>query len=138
MTRDEYIELIEQRYFGNLTICQPKRSVELFAPDGVLTARFPGVAERVARHQPGPGEETLVHFFSAVLEIFRVSYRDFWHSIDEGAQRASCTYTLRLDPLDTTAEGRELRNANFFQFRDGLIEQVLVVGVASAATSPLG
>jgi hypothetical protein len=142
MTHRDYIETIEGRYFGSMSEGRPEASVALFAPDAVLTARFSGVPVRVARHDPGVGEETLSSFFSVVLRSFRVSYRDFWHSVDVPGQRVCSLYTLRLEPLgeaagDDTA-ARELRNVNLFQFDDGRIREVLVAGVAVGVAVGLG
>jgi hypothetical protein len=143
MGREDYVELIEDRYFGNMAQGRPGASVALFAPDAVLTARFSGLPARVARHRPGEGEETLTAFFSVVLETFRVGYRDFWHAIDVPGQRVCSLYTLRLDarhPEAGAGDGpvRELRNVNFFQFDHGRIREVLVSGVAVGAAVGLG
>jgi hypothetical protein len=119
MTHRDYIETIEGRYFGSMSEGRPEASVALFAPDAVLTARFSGVPVRVARHDPGVGEETLSSFFSVVLRSFRVSYRDFWHSVDVPGQRVCSLYTL-------------------FQFDDGRIREVLVAGVAVGVAVGLG
>jgi hypothetical protein len=136
-TSGDYVELIEHRYFGNMAQGRPERSVALFSPDAVLTARFAGVPVRVARHVPGEGEETLTSFFSVVLETFRVSYSDFWHAVDVPAQRVCSLYTLHLEAIDGGTV-RDLRNANLFQFDDGLITEVLVAGVAPGAVTGLG
>jgi hypothetical protein len=143
MSRQDYVELIEDRYFGNMSQGRPEASVALFAPDAVLTARFPGLPARVARHEPRVGEETLTAFFSVVLQSFRVGYRDFWHTVDVPGQRVCSLYTLRLETVNQEAGGgdgpiRELRNVNFFQFDDGRLREVLVSGIAVGAAVGLG
>ena len=131
LSHSDYVTLIEDEYFGSMAAGRPERSVRLFAAGGVLTACFPGLPVRVARHDPGAAEETLDHFFGAVLETFQVSYSGFWHSVDVPAERICSTYTLHLSPRSDPADVRELRNANFFQFSAGRLREVLVVSVGS-------
>ena len=140
MNRDDYIGLVEGRYFANMAAGRPAQSVAMFSSDGVVTARAPGRPARIARRRPAAGEESLDHFFSAILKTYTVSYRDFWHSVDPDAERSCAVYTIRLEPKDPSAElpVRELRNANFFQFTGGQIDQVLVVGLAQEAVIGLG
>jgi hypothetical protein len=141
MTRRDYVDFVESSYFGSMAAGRPERCLEFFAEGAVLTARFPGSPVRVVRKQPRLGEETLTHFFCAVLEKFRVSYSDFWHSVDVEAQRVTSLYTLHIAPraADAPAElTRQIRNGNFFQFEDGKLTRVLVTGVASDGAAGLG
>jgi hypothetical protein len=140
LTREQYIALIEDRYFANMAAGEPLRSVAMFSAAGVVTARTPGRPPRIARREPAPGEESLDHFFSAILETYSVSYADFWHSVDPAAERVCTAYTITLTPTDPSARppARELRNANFFQFAGADIDAVLVVGLATEAVIGLG
>lgn len=134
MRRDDYISLVEDEYFAGMAEGHPERSIALFSDDGRVTARAAGSPSRVARRNPGLGEESLEDFFTVILQTYVVSYSDFWHSVDVQAQRHCALYTVRLQPLDPGPglEARRLRNANFFQFEGRAVRDVLVVGLGSA------
>lgn len=132
-TAQDYIDLVEHHYFGNMTRDRPLDSVALFDSGAYLTGCLDGFAPQRWTLEPAEGEKSLTDFFTVVLEEWSPTYSDFWHSVDVPAQRMASTYTIHLARRDGTDE-RHLRNANFFQFNDrGLLDSVLFTNLADPA-----
>ena len=127
LSRDEYIEIVEHRYFGNMAAARPERILALLSDDVVLTGFTGSAPPRVVRRRPGPGEESFDHFLTALHVDFTLAYSQFVHFVDVPAQRCACTFRLEIRARDTASPAgtRVLRNCNFFQFRDDLIHAVI-------------
>jgi len=137
LDRTQYIDIVENRYFGNMALGRPESILPLLSPDAVLTGFFGTNAPRVVKHVAGPGEETFVHFLSALKADFTLHYSDFTHFVDVDCERCACTFRLEVIPRDpNSAVGiRRLRNCNFFQFQRGLISVVTAYFAAPPALS---
>jgi len=124
---EQYIDIVEHQYFGNMAAARPGQILALLSDDVVLTGFSGSDPPRVVRRRPGPGEESFDHFLTALHVDFTLAYSQFVHFVDVPAQRCACTFRLELRARDpaSPAGTRVLRNSNFFQFRDGLIHAVV-------------
>ena len=134
-SREQYIEIVEHDYFGNMAAARPERILALLSEDVVLTAFSGSNPPRIVRRRPGPSEESFDHFLTALHVDFTLAYSQFVHFVDVPLERCACTFRLEIRARDpASASGnRVLRNANFFQFRDGLIHAVVAYFYLSAA-----
>jgi len=135
--RSRYIDIVENQYFGNMALGKPELILPLLSEDAVLTGFFGTNAPRVVKHVAGPGEESFVHFLSALKADFTLHYSDFIHFVDVEAERCACTFRLDVIPRDpaSTVGIRRLRNCNFFQFDRGLIRAVTAYFAAPSAVT---
>jgi ketosteroid isomerase-like protein len=127
--RDAYIEIIEHRYFGSMARGEVQPILDLFHDDGQLNGYCGSDRVRLVRRRPAAGEESLESFLSALRSDFELTYGQFVHFVDAGAERSACTFRLTITPRRDGARAdhpvRELRNCNFFQFDRGRIRSVV-------------
>jgi len=124
--RQQYIDLIERGYFGNMASAQPHLILPLLANDAVLTGFFGSNSARRVSNDGSPGKESFVAFLSALQTDFELHYSNFFHIVDVAMERSACTFRLDIIPHDIKSKvgPRTLRNCNFFQLQDGLIKAV--------------
>lgn len=126
MGRDQYIDIVEHQYFGNMALARPEKILPLLAPDAVLTGFFGASDARAVSQDGRPGTESFAHFLSALHADFALQYSGFLHFVDLQAERCACTFRLQITPraADSQVAVRVLRNCNFFQFDQGQIKAV--------------
>jgi hypothetical protein len=108
-TPADYIDFVERAYFG---------AVKAGDAEAVLAPA------RVMRRAPGASEESLDDFMRAG-ERFDLTYLDFVHFVDCAAERVASHFTLLIVPRADDVPPRRMRNCNFFQFRDGVLVDVI-------------
>ena len=125
-SREQYVNLIENGYFGNMAAGQPQLIMPLLAEDAVLTGLFGANHPRRVSHDGRPGTESFLAFLSALQADFELRYSNFFHIVDVDLERSACTFRLEIIARDVNSNIgiRTLQNCNFFQFKDGLIRAV--------------
>jgi ketosteroid isomerase-like protein len=129
LSRDEWIELIEERYFGSLTRGDIASALACFAPDAVVTVRHGDSLPRTFRND-GEGADALRRFFEHLLANYEPSFTDFVHYVDADNERCASRFTVRLTVRPGSAAAaagdQELKNCNFFDLEDGRISEMLI------------
>ena len=98
MTRQDYVDVVEDVYFGGMARGDVSPILALFVPDATITTFYADHPARRMRFEPGEGEEPLDRFFTQAIDTFSVSYTDFEHVVDVEAQRIWSIYTLHIAP----------------------------------------
>lgn len=127
LSREQFIEIVENQYFGNMAAARPERILALLSEDAVLTGFSGSAPPRIVRRHPGPEEESFDHFLGALHADFTLAYSQFVHFVDVPEQCCACTFRLEVRARDPSSpmQRRVLRNSNFFRFRHGLIHAVI-------------
>jgi ketosteroid isomerase-like protein len=123
-TPADYIDFVERAYFGAVKAGDAEAVLAHFAPGAALTAYMGDAPARVMRRAPGASEESLDDFMRAG-ERFDLTYLDFVHFVDCAAERVASHFTLLIVPRAGDVPSRRMRNCNFFQFRDGVLVDVI-------------
>ena len=130
MTRDDYVALVEERYFGNVSREDIPAVVACFTADATVTIYHGDAEPRVFRARPGAGETPLPRFFEHLLANYAPRFTEFVHYVDEAGERCAATFLVTLTPKPGSAYGdagvQSLRNCNFFRCRDGLIHEMTI------------
>ena len=128
-SRDECIELIEERYFGSLARGDIETALTCFTPDAVVTIRHGDSLARTFKAD-GEGADALRGFFEHLLANYEPSFTDFVHYVDTENGRCASRFTVRLasrrDSADAVSRAQELRNCNFFDLADGRFREMLI------------
>jgi len=129
-THEDYVKLVEQDYFGNVTRQDKAGILACFTEDARVTIyhgdneprRFSGAGEE--------GESPLPSFFEHLLGNYDPHFEDFTHFVDVENERCAAHFKVRLTPKansDYAASGvLNLRNCNFFLCRDGKIYDMII------------
>ena len=129
LSRDECIELIEERYFGSVTRGDIETALGCFTPDAVVTIRHGDSLPRTFKAD-GEGADALRGFFEHLLANYEPSFTDFVHYIDAENGRCASRFTARLRPRPDSAYAvagvQELKNSNFFDLTDGRFHEMLL------------
>jgi hypothetical protein len=133
MTRDDYIRLVEDDYFGHVLRPDLDRILACFTDDAVITIFHGDDPAAVFRAQPASGEAPLRGYFDYVFETYTVDgYRNFRHFVDlaEGSIASMFDVTLTPKPGAEPAQAgvgtQTLHNCNFFQCVDGRFKDVVI------------
>ena len=130
MTRDDYVDLVERRYFGNVTRADIPAVVACFTEDAAVTIYHGDAAPRLFRAAPAAGETPLPRFFEHLLANYEAQFTEFVHYVDEANERCVATFLVTLTPKPGSAYRdagvQHLRNCNFFRCRDGLIHEMTI------------
>ena len=130
MTRDDYVDLVERRYFGNVAQADIPAVVACFSGDARVTIYHGDAAPRLFAVQPGPGETALARFFEHLLANYEPRFTEFVHYVDPVGERCAATFLVTLTPKPGSpyrdAGVQRLRNCNFFRCRAGLIRAMTI------------
>lgn len=130
MTRDDYVDLVEGRYFGNVVQADIPAVVACFTDDASVTIYHGDAAPRVFKAQPGAGETPLPRFFEHLLANYEPGFTEFVHYVDTANERCAAMFLVTLTPKPGSAYRdagvQRLRNCNFFRCRDGLIHEMTI------------
>ena len=130
MTRDDYVELVERRYFGNVTRADIPAVVACFTDDAAVMIYHGDAAPRVFKAAPAAGETALPRFFEHLLANYEPRFTEFVHYVDEANERCAATFLVTLTPKPDSsyreAGQQRLRNCNFFRCRGGLIHEMTI------------
>ena len=130
MTRDDYVDLVEECYFGNVSRADIPAVVACFSDDATVTIYHGDAEPRVFKAAPTAGETPLPRFFEHLLANYDPRFTEFVHYVDEAGERCAATFLVTLTPKPGSAYGdagvQRLRNCNFFRCRDGLIHEMTI------------
>ena len=130
MTRDDYVNLVERRYFGNVTRGDIPAVVACFSGDATVTIYHGDAEPRVFKANPGAGETPLARFFEHLLANYEPRFTEFVHYVDPVGERCAATFLVTLEPRPDSpyrdAGVQRLRNCNFFRCRAGLIQAMTI------------
>ena len=129
LSRDAYIELIEDRYFGSVSRGNIEGALSCFTPDALVTIRHGDSPPRTFRAD-GEGAAALSDFLEHLLANYEPSFTDFVHYVDTENERCASRFIARLTPrpgsTHEAAGVQELRNCNFFDLAAGKFHEMLV------------
>ena len=130
MTRDDYVDLVEERYFGNVSREDIAAALACFTDDARVTIYHGDAAPRLFAVSPGAGETPLARFFEHLLSNYEARFTEFVHYVDEAGERCAAMFLVTLTPRPGSpyrdAGVQRLRNCNFFRCRGGLIHEMTI------------
>lgn len=130
MRRQDYIQLVEDQYFGNVTAGNIDAVCACFTADATITILHGDNPPRRFFAQPTAGELHLSEFWRHLCAHYEARFEHYDHVIDVDAKRCAATFTVTLSPKPgspyATRGTLTLRNCNFFWLRDSLIERMTV------------
>ena len=141
MTRDDDVDLVEQRYFGNVAQADIPAVVACFTDNAQVRIYHGDAAPRLFKAEPAAGETPLPRFFEHLLANYYPQFTEFVHYVDVANERCAATFLVTLTPKPDSAYRdagvQHLRNCNFFRCRYGLIHEMTIYysnpGTAPAA-----
>ena len=129
-TREDYVHLVEDAYFGNVVSGNLPGILECFTEDVRVTIRHGDNPIRQFTMDGRDGTTRLEDFYLHLCGNFTPWFGEFEHYIDLPAQRCASTFVVKLSPLEDSdyseAGPQTLRNCNFFKCRDGRIEEMII------------
>ncbi len=139
----DYVRLVEERYFGNVSLNRQAEVLACFTQDAEILIRHGDIPTRILKGQPGPGESHISDFWQHLNSNFQAVFRNFAHFVDLEQRRCAATFQVTLTPRPGSgfeSQGvQTLQNCNFFWLRGPLIERMIVYyanpGVASGEPS---
>ena len=127
LSRQDYVRLVEEDYFGNVVAGNLDKVLNCFTEDVAVTIRHGDNLPRRFNRHGIDGASKLEDFYRHLCENFTPWFGEFEHYIDIPEQRCSCTFVVKLTPLQDSdylgAGPQNLRNCNFFKYRDGKIAE---------------
>ena len=131
------VSFVEESYFGNVSANNIDAVMECFHSDATVLIRHGDKPPRHFAVEPDSGESHLREFYTHLCGSFEARFEDFSHFIDLEANGSACYFTVRLTPrsadmLDSVGV-QVLRNCNFFHYRGGKIERMMIYYANSAA-----
>lgn len=118
LSEAELIDLVENKYFGNVDGKNLEPALDCFADDATLTVQTAGVTHH--------GRDTEIRrMFSDFMGATPVIYHgDFSHVVDVDNQRIASQFVAR----NRYDDGRtvEMHNCNFFAVEDGRFKTVTI------------
>jgi hypothetical protein len=130
MTRDDYVRLVENDYFGNVSRADIPAVVACFTDDATVTIYHGDAEPRIFKASLSGGETPLPRFFEHLLANYDPVFTEFEHYTDPAAERCAAHFLVTLTPKpggSTEAAGvQRLRNCNFFRCRDGRIHDMII------------
>ena len=130
LTRNELIDLCENRYFGNVARERLEAVLECFTPATVVVIRHGDNAERRFYGSPRGEALQISEFWKHLNANFDARFEDYEHVVDTEQQRIASTFLVTLAPKPGSPYvGRgtlQLKNCNFFWVEGGLIARMLV------------
>ena len=123
--RKYYVDLVENRYFGNVAKEDIKAACSCFTSDSQVVIYHGDNQVRRFYGTPKEGEAALEVFYDHLLGNYDAAFDGFEHTIDLESARCAANFTVTLSPKigsDYEDVGRlTLNNSNFFRCRDGKI-----------------
>jgi hypothetical protein len=126
-----YVDLIERRYFGGVVAADFGRIRDSFTDDALVLIRHgDGPAREFAVTPENSDSQGLMAFYEHICGQYDCWFGNFVHYMDANHDRAASRFLVRLTPkAGGEYDGwpvQELNNCNFFDFRDGLIQHMIV------------
>ena len=130
MTREDYVDLVERRYFGSVSRADIPATVACFTANAQVTIYHGDSEPRIFKAEPAAGETPLPRFFEHLLANYEPRFTEFVHYVDTANERCAATFLVTLTPkpesLYREAGVQRLRNCNFFRCRDGRICEMTI------------
>ncbi len=130
LDRAALIDLVEDRYFGNVTREDVDAVSACFTDDAEIVIRHGDAPTRVMKATPAPGETDMRDFWRHLNANYDARFDGFEHFIDVEAQRCAATFTVTLAPKAGSAYAARgtltLLNCNFFWLENGRIARMMV------------
>ncbi len=92
MTRDDYVDLVERRYFGNVVQADVPAVVACFTDDASVTIYHGDAAPRLFKARPTAGETPLPRFFEHLLANYEPRFTEFVHYVDVAGERCAAMF----------------------------------------------
>jgi len=129
-SRDYYVNLVEDDYFGNVTQEDIPAVLRCFTPDARVTIYHGDAPARRFAAAPTAGESLLREFFDHLLANYVARFTDFQHFVDPPSEQCAAYFNVELSPKQDSpyldAGTRHLKNCNFFHCRDGKIHDMII------------
>jgi ketosteroid isomerase-like protein len=129
LSREECIELVEERYFGSVSRGDVETALACFTPDAEVTIRHGDAPPRTFRAD-SDGAPALRSFLEHLLANYEPRFTDFVHYVDVENERCASRFVVRLTARPESAAAasgdQELRNCNFFDLADGRIRSMVI------------
>lgn len=144
MQYEQYADIVENRYFGNVKKADFSAVLNCFTDDARVLIYH---GDNPPRHfsRDGSEGEPLSNFFEHLNGNFNPHFENFIHYVDPAANRCASRFLVTLNPKadsDYFAQGQQqLNNCNFFDFRGELIEYMMIYysnSRAQSQTTPTG
>ena len=111
MTRDDYVDLVERRYFDNVAQADIPAVVACFTADALVTIYHGDAAPRLFKAQAGADETPLPRFFEHLLANYDPQFTEFVHYVDTAGERCAATFLVTLTPKPGLRLSRRRRAA---------------------------
>jgi ketosteroid isomerase-like protein len=130
LDRAQLIDLVENRYFGNVSREDVAAVAACFTADAEVVIRHGDAPTRVMKAAPRAGEQDMREFWRHLNANYHASFDRFEHFIDVEAQRCAATFVVTLAPKPGSAYAARgtltLLNCNFFWLENGRIARMIV------------
>lgn len=142
--RSDYIRLVEETYFGNVSRADIPAVLACFTPDANVVIYHGDRDPRRYRAAAAGEGEHLSTWYAHLTGNFEPRFTEFHHYVDVEAQRCAATFLVTLTPRPGSPLAvhgiQRLRNCNFFDCRDGRIAAMTVyyANPAAAPAMPTG
>lgn len=137
-SRDYYVNLVEDDYFGSVTREDIAATLDCFTPDAQVTIYHGDASARRFAAAPQAGESPLREFYDHLLANYVPRFTEFRHFIDPSRDCCAAYFDVELSPKPGSpyldAGTRHLKNCNFFQCRDGKIHDMIIYYANPGAT----
>jgi ketosteroid isomerase-like protein len=137
LTRADYIDFVERRYFGALREGDYRTVLSYFHADAVLTGYFGDAAPRIMSRAPVVGQASLDEFMRVATD-FELRYSDFTHVVDAHAGSVASRFHLHMRPRPrgpmANAPVRDMCNCSFFEFEGGLLKNAVAYFAVAGET----
>jgi hypothetical protein len=128
--RAAYVDLVENRYFGNVSRERLADVVDCFTPGAEIIIRHGDAPTRVMKANPAAGELHISEFWRHLNANYASKFEAFEHFIDVDAQRCAATFRVTLAPKAGSAYAARstltLQNCNFFWLENRRIARMIV------------
>ena len=144
MEYNDYVDVVENRYFGNVAKANFQDVLACFTDDAKVLIYH---GDNQPRHfsRDGKHGDVLISFFEHLTGNFSARFENFIHYIDPQVNRCASRFLVTLDPKPDSnyfSQGQQqLNNCNFFDFRGDLIEYMIIYysnSRAQSQTTPTG
>ncbi|MFQ5660296.1 MAG: hypothetical protein ACE5GZ_07700, partial [Gammaproteobacteria bacterium] len=141
MNREECIKLVEESYFGNVVRGDIDAVLDCFTENAKVTIRHGDRPVRRFSHSATDGDCALRDFYQHLCGNYVSWFGEFEHYIDTTASRSACTFTVKLDPRQSSpyfnAGTQILQNCNFFCYEGNRISDMTIY-YSNSAEIPVG
>lgn len=128
--RATMVDLVENRYFGNVSRGAIAQVRACFTDDAIVTIRHGDFPVRMFKARPAAGEARLEEFWEHLCANYDARFTDFEHVLDPAGECCSATFTVSLTPKPDSqyrSSGTlRLDNCNFFWLENGRIARMIV------------